>query len=60
MIAKTNGAEHINVLEAFQAIEENHAACNNLRLVRSLKELVPEFISNNSVYTQLDLKNQVG
>lgn len=60
MIAKTNGAEHINVLQAFKAIAESHAACNNLSLVRSLKELVPEFISNNSVYAQLDLKNQVG
>lgn len=59
MIAKTKSSERHNILEAFRAIEENHAACNNISLVRSLKDLVPEFISNNSVYTQLDLKNQV-
>ncbi|MCF6222660.1 MAG: polysaccharide biosynthesis protein [Flavobacteriaceae bacterium] len=53
MIAKT---ENINVNKAKQSIEKLIAvnSLNNIDIVSTLKTIVPEYISNNSVFEKLD------
>ncbi len=43
------------LLDLRLALEKN----DNLELVRSLKQIVPEFISNNSIFASLDIKKVV-
>lgn len=55
LIAKTKEIEEsqLNKIEDLIALFENQ---NNLAIVSKMKEIVPEFISNNSEYEQLDRK----
>ncbi len=56
MIAKvqTNDLEKVNV-EILKLIALFHAQ-DNIKIVQQLKSIVPEYISNNSVYESLDAK----
>lgn len=56
MIAQTESYKMAEVEVALQNLHLAHQQCHNLNMVRSLKNLVPEFISNNSIYGELDLK----
>ena len=59
MIAQVEEYEHHKVKEQFLELHQCLSSCNNLELVRRLKNIVPEYISNNSVFASLDLKKIV-
>ena len=55
MIAKVRNVVHSNTLDAYNHfVEMVNQPDKELLLVAKMKELVPEFISNNSVYESLD------
>lgn len=58
MIAQTDKMDghaiHLSIERVRQALHSN----DNIALVSSLKSLVPEFISNNSIYESLDLHSK--
>lgn len=56
-VSKMPRAEVMNRMKALQTCLES--TTDNLELVRCLKELVPEFISNNSIFASLDMKKIV-
>lgn len=56
MIAQTDRSSYDSAANALEKILAAHKSCDNLSMVRCLKEMIPEFVSNNSVFTQLDLK----
>ena len=59
MIAQVDEYGHQTVKEQFIELKECLASCDNLEMVRCLKKIVPEYISNNSVFASLDLKKIV-
>jgi FlaA1/EpsC-like NDP-sugar epimerase len=54
MIAKVKEYDYEEISREINELTALFDAQNNEMLVRKLKEIVPEFISNNSVYEQLD------
>jgi FlaA1/EpsC-like NDP-sugar epimerase len=55
--AKVREYEYDHIAEQIQQLVQLFDEQNNEKIVRKLKELVPEFKSRNSVYSQLDSEN---
>ena len=60
MIAKVKEYEFKEVSEEVQKLIALFKSQDNKSIVQKMKELVPEFISNNSVYEELDLIEKDG
>ena len=56
MIAKVGDVQFTDVASKIAYITEVHKDSSDIQLVQLLKNLVPEFISNNSIYEKLDQK----
>ena len=54
MIAKTQKIEETLILEAIQELLTTKSKLTNIEIVGLLKKMVPEFISNNSIFEKLD------
>src|SRR5690606_2512493 len=54
MIAKVRNNDLETVKNELQALEKELDSRNHLDIVRQMKVMVPEFISQNSIYEQLD------
>ena len=54
MIAKTQKLDVITVKEIIDNLSSNFNKLNNSELVQSMKDLVPEYVSNNSEFEKLD------
>jgi len=54
MIAKVFSYEYEKVENGFNELIQAYQAQDEMRLIRSFKSLVPEYISQNSVFEQLD------
>ena len=59
MIAQVDEYAFKTVREQLGELHDCLSACENLELVKCLKKIVPEYISNNSVFASLDLKKIV-
>lgn len=59
MIAETAYQEYKDVRKSFDDLKECLESSDNLKMVACLKGIVPEFISNNSIYASLDMKKIV-
>jgi FlaA1/EpsC-like NDP-sugar epimerase len=59
MIAKTQELDCEEMTTNMHVLKQYFDQCDSNGIVRALKEIVPEFISNNSVYSELDLKSSV-
>ena len=58
MIAKNQQINHNEILIKILQLCEDNKLIDNTNSVRLIKEIVPEFLSNNSQYEKLDLKNE--
>jgi FlaA1/EpsC-like NDP-sugar epimerase len=58
MIAETTKMDANAIQLAIERVRMALLSNDNLELVASLKSMVPEFISNNSIYESLDLHAQ--
>lgn len=56
MVAKVREYEHDEVIAMVNDFDACLESCNNFRIVRHMKRIVPEFRSKNSIYEQLDLE----
>lgn len=56
MIAKTSGYNNDNILEQLNQLNTKKTILSNSEIVSMIKDMVPEFISNNSVFEELDTK----
>jgi FlaA1/EpsC-like NDP-sugar epimerase len=54
MVAKVQDVHFDGIQGGINYITEIHKEATDLELVKALKTLVPEFISNNSIYEKLD------
>jgi len=54
MIAKTEKLDNIKLLEKINKLSHNYSQLTNNEIVIFMKELIPEYISNNSEYEKLD------
>ena len=54
MIAKVKDADFRDVSEKTEALIKLQRNQNHVLMVKKMKEIVPEFISNNSIYEKLD------
>lgn len=60
MIAQTEEANLPDLLMALGRLTDSLSTGDNLKIVGYLKEIVPEYLSNNSEYEALDLKTAQG
>ncbi len=58
MIAKIREYDFNNVEKLIQELINIAETFNNYKIVKKIKQIVPEFISQNSVYEKLDIKNE--
>ncbi len=56
MVAQTTTMEYAGMLMSIDRLKHAHLQGDNLDLVAAVKSIVPEFISNNSIFERLDLK----
>jgi len=56
LIAKVKELDYSVVSSCIDQLIELEKGQNNMKLVQKMKSIVPEFISNNSIYEQLDNK----
>lgn len=56
MIGKVRGVAFNDVIQQLEALKSNIQSANNMLLVSTLKQIVPEFISNNSEFETIDQK----
>ena len=54
MIAKVKDLDVINIRKNIIELCLLSKSCDNFRIVKKIKEIVPEYISNNSVFEKLD------
>lgn len=54
MIAKDTNKNYVQINESIEAIIESTQTMDNMMIVQRLKNLIPEFKSNNSEYESLD------
>jgi hypothetical protein len=54
MIAKVRKYPYNEVKEQIQELIDVLAEQNNMSIVNQMKKIIPEFISQNSIYEQLD------
>lgn len=59
LIAEIDSHSYKSVMHSFEDLQEAMLGTDNLALVACLKKIVPEFISNNSIFASLDLKKIV-
>ena len=59
LIAATKPQNHKEILVKFEELKHALLYEDNLKVVASIKKIVPEFISNNSIFASLDLKKIV-
>ncbi len=59
LIAEVDSHSYKSVMHSFEDLQEAMQGTDNLLLVSVLKKIVPEFISNNSIFASLDLKKIV-
>lgn len=59
LIADVESYEHSEILAKVEDLKSILEDCDNLLMVGKLKNLVPEFVSNNSIFASLDLKKIV-
>ncbi len=59
MVAQTTTMEYSGMLMAIDRLKHSHRQGDNLDVVAAVKSIVPEFISNNSIFERLDLKSSV-
>ena len=57
MIAKPQKVNFSNILLMIEKLCKENDNLSNSKIVQKIKEIVPEFISNNSVYEKLDVNN---
>lgn len=57
MIAKTQKINSVVIKEKIETLCKNNIRCDNNTSVQLIKEIVPEYISKNSVYSKLDNNN---
>lgn len=57
MIAETTTMEYADMLMSIDRLRHAHEQGDNLDLVAAVKSIVPEFISNNSIFERLDIKS---
>ena len=57
MIAKVKEYDLKNIIQEIDELIALFSTQDNFTIVRKMKAMVPEFISNNSIFEQLDLKN---
>lgn len=57
MRAKVRRYTQEEVNEKIDTLIELISTCDNFKIVTQMKNIVPEFISNNSIYSSLDKKN---
>lgn len=56
LIAETEKKPYTFITDKITEIRAARQSCENMEIVKVLKEIVPEFVSKNSVYSTLDLK----
>lgn len=56
MVAKTRKFDFDEINEVIEGMSKNKDKLTNRLIVTSMKQMVPEFISNNSIYEELDSK----
>lgn len=56
MVAKTRKFDFDEINEVIEGMCKNKDKLTNRLIVTSMKQMVPEFISNNSIYEELDTK----
>jgi FlaA1/EpsC-like NDP-sugar epimerase len=56
MIAKVREFDHVQFSPNVDKLIEKVKTFNSFEIVRTMKEIVPEFLSNNSVFEELDNK----
>ena len=54
MIAKVNPLEYDRLVTHLQKLESAWKQGNDLEMVMNLKEIIPDYLSNNSIYEKLD------
>ncbi|QQL50878.1 polysaccharide biosynthesis protein [Mucilaginibacter ginkgonis] len=59
MVAKVREYHFESILKHIDELIQLSAGNNSLRMVAKMKELVPEFKSNNSIYEQLDTESTI-
>lgn len=59
MVAKVRKFDFDEVTEIIEGMNKNKDKLTNRLIVTSMKQMVPEFISNNSVYEELDAKAKI-
>jgi len=59
LIAATKPQNHSEIVSKFEDLKHNMLREDNLKVVGAIKKIVPEFISNNSIFASLDLKKIV-
>ncbi|HBF20164.1 MAG TPA: polysaccharide biosynthesis protein [Cryomorphaceae bacterium] len=59
LIASVESESYTKIKALLHKLEENLDSKDNLQMVAELKAIVPEFISNNSIFASLDLKKIV-
>ncbi len=55
MIAKSPSVDYFNIKDKIIHLSESNNNLTNYNIVELIKEIVPEYISNNSVYEKLDV-----
>mgnify|MGYP000277105039 CR=1 FL=1 len=55
MIAKSPSVDYFNIKDKIIHLTESNNNLTNYNIVELIKEIVPEYISNNSVYEKLDV-----
>ena len=55
LIAKTQSLEYDAVKRKIDALSRNFANMTNKELVSFMKDIVPEYVSNNSIFEELDI-----
>ena len=55
MIAKVRDIDVMNIRKDIIELCLLSKSCDNFRIVKKIKEIVPEYISNNSMFEKLDI-----
>ncbi len=59
MVAKVHKSDFNEIEEVIEGMRKNKDKLTNRLIVTSMKEMIPEFISNNSIYEELDKKAEL-
>ena len=57
MVAKVRVYDHSEVAKPIEHLIEIAPNRNDMEIVAEMKKIVPEFVSNNSVFEKLDKQN---